>query len=172
MLEHRPRQAGQAAAEYLGALLLVSVVVAVLVKSGVGGQIAGALDRAVCEIAGGDCEGDAGSGPDVAGPEAPTVNPNLTSLERQALLGAPKDAKDALDQLDPDEIRWLRDNDREAAQAVDRAVDWRERKQLFDQYVDGELESYNDYRESDDRDERLDFLQRRLFKLAGQHPVL
>ncbi len=59
------------AAEYLGALLLVSVVVAVLVTSGVGGQIAEALDRAVCEIAGGDCEGDAGSGPDVAGPEAP-----------------------------------------------------------------------------------------------------
>ena len=52
----RSRQTGVAAAEYLGALLLVSVIVAVLVTSGVGGQIAGGISGLVCRIGGGECE--------------------------------------------------------------------------------------------------------------------
>lgn len=59
----RSRQTGQAAAEYLGALLLVAVVVAAIVASGLGGQIAGGLSDLVCRIGGGECESGQAAGP-------------------------------------------------------------------------------------------------------------
>jgi hypothetical protein len=48
-------QAGQTAAEYLGLLLIVSLIVAALVSAGVAGHVARTIDAAVCTIGGGDC---------------------------------------------------------------------------------------------------------------------
>jgi hypothetical protein len=49
------RQRGQTAAELVGVLLLVGVIVTAIATAGVGGRIASAIDAAVCQIAGGDC---------------------------------------------------------------------------------------------------------------------
>jgi hypothetical protein len=49
---------GQTSAEYLGALLIVCAIVAVLVTSGAGGQIRGGIRDAICWIAGTSCETD------------------------------------------------------------------------------------------------------------------
>ncbi len=46
---------GQTAAETLGALLIVSVIIAALVTTDAGAKIASESSRIVCEIAGGDC---------------------------------------------------------------------------------------------------------------------
>jgi hypothetical protein len=48
-------QAGQTAAEYLGGLLIVSVIIAALSTTSVGTQITAEMKRIVCEITGGDC---------------------------------------------------------------------------------------------------------------------
>ena len=50
-------QRGQTAAEYMGMLLIVSVIVAALFTAGLGGSISGTVDRLICTIAGGgSCE--------------------------------------------------------------------------------------------------------------------
>ena len=46
---------GQTAAEYLGALLLVGVIVLAVVTSGADATIASETKRIVCSIAGGNC---------------------------------------------------------------------------------------------------------------------
>jgi hypothetical protein len=46
---------GQAAVEYLGALLVVSVVISAVATSDIGERVRGAMRTQVCRIAGGDC---------------------------------------------------------------------------------------------------------------------
>src|SRR3954471_13839138 len=46
---------GQTAVEYLGALLVVSVLIAGVATSDVGERVRGAMRTQVCKIAGGDC---------------------------------------------------------------------------------------------------------------------
>ena len=46
---------GQTAAETLGALLVVSVIIAAMATTDAGAKIASESKRIVCEIAGGDC---------------------------------------------------------------------------------------------------------------------
>src|SRR5215213_3876555 len=48
-------QRGQTAAEYLGALLVISVVVAAIATTNLGTQITTSMHRLVCTIAGQDC---------------------------------------------------------------------------------------------------------------------
>jgi len=48
-------QAGQTAAEYMGVLLVVSVIIAAVATTQVGTQIREEMSRIVCEIFGGDC---------------------------------------------------------------------------------------------------------------------
>jgi hypothetical protein len=48
-------QAGQTAAEYMGVLLVVSVIIAAVATTQVGRQIREEMSRIVCEIFGGDC---------------------------------------------------------------------------------------------------------------------
>ncbi len=48
-------QAGQTASEYMGLLLVVSVIIAAVSTTTVGTQIAREMERIVCEIFGGDC---------------------------------------------------------------------------------------------------------------------
>ena len=48
-------QAGQTAAEYMGVLLVVSVIIAAVATTQVGTQIRDEMSRIVCEIVGGDC---------------------------------------------------------------------------------------------------------------------
>jgi Flp pilus assembly pilin Flp len=53
LVERGREQRGQTAAEYMGVLLLVSVIIAALVASPVGGWIADGVEKIVQEIAGG-----------------------------------------------------------------------------------------------------------------------
>jgi Flp pilus assembly pilin Flp len=53
LVERAKEQRGQTAAEYMGVLLLVSVIIAALVASPVGGWIADGVEKIVQEIAGG-----------------------------------------------------------------------------------------------------------------------
>ncbi len=46
---------GQTAAEYLGALLLVAVIVSAIAMAGAGTRVAAGIDQLVCRIAGADC---------------------------------------------------------------------------------------------------------------------
>ena len=64
------REDGQTAAEYLGGLLVVALIIALLASGGVGSTIAGEVERLVCEIGGGEC----GEQPAVA-PVRSTVAP-------------------------------------------------------------------------------------------------
>lgn len=50
------RQDGQTAAEYVGMLLVVSVIIAAVASGGVGVHLGGVIDRQVCKVFG-DCEG-------------------------------------------------------------------------------------------------------------------
>lgn len=75
-------QQGQAAAEYLGAILLVALIVGAIAASGVGGRFAGGLSDAVCRIAGGDC-GDAPSS------QADSATPTADDLIRREQALAP-----------------------------------------------------------------------------------
>lgn len=52
---------GQTAAEYLGALLVVSTIVAALATTGIGARISAEMERLVCRIGGGECVTDGGS---------------------------------------------------------------------------------------------------------------
>ena len=58
------RERGQVAAEYVGMLLLVAVIVAALLVAGPAQRIADAAGQAICQIAGGTCGGTT-SGPSV-----------------------------------------------------------------------------------------------------------
>ncbi len=51
------RERGQVAAEYVGMLLLVAVIVAALLVAGPAQRIADAAGQAICQIAGGTCGG-------------------------------------------------------------------------------------------------------------------
>ncbi len=48
-------EGGQSAAEYMGVLLLVAVIVGAIAVSGAGDRIAGHVEQLICRIAGGDC---------------------------------------------------------------------------------------------------------------------
>ena len=146
-------QRGQASIEYLGVVIAAALIVAVLVTSGLGARVAGGIEGAICSIIpAGACDG--GGGSEEPSPTTP-VDPQLTPQERQILLGDPQEAQEVLDSLSPEERLWLEQNDPDAAAAVERAVDWRERRELVDRYMEGELEDYIDYRDSADRDGRL-----------------
>jgi hypothetical protein len=71
------RERGQVAAEYVGMLLLVAIIVGTLVAAGPAQRIAAGAVRAVCQIAGGEC----------AGAAAP-------STDRQAIERAAADLQD------------------------------------------------------------------------------
>lgn len=49
---------GQTAAEYMGMLLVVAVIVGALANAGLGDRIAGVVDASICRVMGGDCKGD------------------------------------------------------------------------------------------------------------------
>jgi Flp pilus assembly pilin Flp len=163
MRQHATQERGQTAAEYLGVLLLVALVVAALLSVGIGGTIASSLQRAVCEISGGAvCASDGGSdgdGADVPAPAPPptTVDPQLTADERDVLLNDPEGAQDVLAALTEAERAWLEDNDPEAAQAVEAAISWEEERAIVDAAIDAPLQDVLDYVASDDRDPRLDY---------------
>jgi hypothetical protein len=59
---------GQTAAEYMGMLLLVALIVGAIVGSGVAATIAGGVERTVCAIAQGACDGGGPGGTTSAGP--------------------------------------------------------------------------------------------------------
>ncbi len=52
-------QAGQASAEYLGAILVVAAILAAVSASGVGGRLTDAIEAAICRVAGETCEEEA-----------------------------------------------------------------------------------------------------------------
>jgi hypothetical protein len=76
----RPGQErGEGAVGYLAVILLIGSVVAVLVTAGIGGQVAGGIEAAVCTVAGGE---DCGSGGRTtpAGPPTGSGEPGPSTL--------------------------------------------------------------------------------------------
>ena len=55
-------QRGQTAAEYMGILLIVSLIIAALITAGVAGDIAGKVDELIGKIGGGGGGGTSGGG--------------------------------------------------------------------------------------------------------------
>jgi hypothetical protein len=88
-------QAGQTAAEYLGALVVVAVVIAALANSVVGVQVRDAMERAICMIAAGVCD-DAPTVPGTTTPTAPDQNAP-PPLDQAKVDAAVDDIRDALD---------------------------------------------------------------------------
>ena len=99
------RERGQVAAEYVGMLLLVAVVIAALFVAGPARAIADSALRAVCQIAGDDCAG-------VPGP----------SVDRQAVERAATDLRGLLaSDPDPSEVAaFFKDLDPAVAEALAR----------------------------------------------------
>src|SRR5262245_27157604 len=65
------REHGQTAAEYLGVLLVISVIVAALVQTAVGAEIGCGMQSAIAKIAGGDGADCGANGPGtVGGPDS------------------------------------------------------------------------------------------------------
>jgi len=88
-------EAGQTAAEYLGVLLVVSVIVGSIIASGVGGGVASAMDGAVCRIASAGCEEPAPATEEPG--RSPTLSGGVdqpTSIQQQM-----QDAQDQQQQL-------------------------------------------------------------------------
>jgi len=70
-------QAGQTAAEYVGLILLVAVIVAALAASSPGAALAGGIRDAVCQVTGAECGGDAN------GTDSPSPADLLAARERE-----------------------------------------------------------------------------------------
>lgn len=149
-------QGGQASVEYLGVMIVATLLVAALLVSGLPARLVGGMERAVCLVLQGQsCPAPPGTAP---GPQVPpALDPQLSQDERAALLGHPSGAQSVLETLSAPERRWLETHDPEAAEAVERAVAWREQRELVDRYLDAPLEEFLDYRDSSQRDERLDW---------------
>lgn len=148
-------EGGQTAAEYVGIIVLVAAIIAALAATGVAGTIGGGIEDGVCAIVGScDQEGGTETGDD---PGATTVDPQLTSGERTELLGDPQDAQDVLASLSPEERAWIEQNDPELAGGLAAALDWQGSEELVSRYAEAPLGDYLDYRDSSDRDDRLDY---------------
>lgn len=147
-------QCGQTSAEYLGVIVVVAAILAAIFVAGIPGQLAGAIENAICQAAG-DCPaGPPGSD----GPASPPVDPQLTADERNALTSDdPQDAQDVLASLSPEELAWLEQNDPDAFAAANEARSWGEQRDTVDQYATGDLDEFLDYKDSGEQDGRLDF---------------
>lgn len=148
-------QRGSTAAEYIGMVAVVAAVVAALLAlaPGLGDMIASALRSALCEITGSDC----GSGPGDVPPAALLVDPQLTPDERGVLLGHPAAAQDLLETLTPEELQWIAEHDPTLNEAIQAAVSWGEELELTDRYIAAPLDDFLSYRDSAERDGRLDY---------------
>ncbi len=94
----RARQRGQTAVEYLGVLVLVASLVAVLVASPVGVRVRDSLSTVVCSIAGGACTAPADTG-DGADPPIERAAHALAALRDAG--AAPADVAALFRGLDP-----------------------------------------------------------------------
>jgi hypothetical protein len=135
--------------------VLVAAIIAALATTGVAATLGEAIKEGVCAVAG-NCEGDGAPEADEDPPTA-TVDPQLSSGERSELLGDPRDAQDVLASLTPEEKAWIEQNDLELAEGLEAAIDWVESEELVSRYADAPLEDYLAYRDSADRDDRLDY---------------
>jgi hypothetical protein len=81
---------GQTSAEYLGGLLLLVAIVAVLVTSGAGGQVAGGIHHAICFIAGEDCSGGGENGPEWGAGNAPPLSECVRNSSQRGIAGSVK----------------------------------------------------------------------------------
>lgn len=150
------QQGGQASVEYLGVLIVATLLVAALLVSDMPARLMGGMERAVCLVLQGDnCPPPPGTAP--APPAPPAVDPQLSAQEREALLGHPSGAQSVLEDLSEAERRWLELKDPEAAEGVERATEWRQQVETVDRYIDAPLEEFLEYRDSAGRDERLDW---------------
>lgn len=136
-------------------IAFVAAVMALLLTlaPGVADTISSAVRSALCEVAGTSCD----SGPREAPPASVAVDPQLTPQERALLLGGPEGAQDLLRTLTPEELRWIAENDPALNDAVRAAVSWAEQLELTDRYIAADLDEFLTYRDSAERDGRLDF---------------
>jgi lysophospholipase L1-like esterase len=111
---HRRRECGQGSIEYLGAIVAAAVIGLVLVAAApaLGGQVAGEIRSAVCELAGEGCPGAETAGPDTGTgdttpggetppgdgdgplPPPPAIYRNLPPEDQQAIREAQQRSED------------------------------------------------------------------------------
>ena len=100
--------AGQTATEYVGMLLIVSVIVAAVFTSGLAGEISRAAQSAICAIGGGSCEPAAPVVPahDVTAPGPGDADGDGASDARERELGLDPNTADSDGDgvLDGDEV--------------------------------------------------------------------
>jgi Flp pilus assembly pilin Flp len=150
-------ESGQTAAEYLGMVLVVAALLGAVVALDIGQKLTGTIEQAVCAVADlGPCEPSEAGAP--GGEDSPTPrDPELTAEERGRLLGDPEGAQQVLRSLTPEEREWLERNDPGAAEAAAAAESWAQERELVDRWADADLDDFLAYRNSQDRDGRLNF---------------
>ena len=149
-------QRGQATLDHVGVLVVAALVAAALAAAapGFGARIGGGVERVVCEVTGlGSCGGPAAP----AAAEPVVSDPALTASQRQALLGAPRDAQDVLASLSPAQRAWLERNDPQAAAGARAAAAWKQQLGVVERYQSSSLEDFLAYRDSAARDASLDW---------------
>jgi Prokaryotic phospholipase A2 len=144
---------GQSAVEYLAVIVLVGVAVAALfaLRPGIPAAIAGGIERVICTIVGtGSC------GTEGTPPLSTPTNPYLTPAQIAA-LDDPATAGAVLAALSPEEIEWLRLNDPATYEKVLQARSYQDQLALATRLLNAPLDEFLAYRDSPDRDERLDW---------------
>ena len=104
-------EAGQIAAEYLGVLLVVSVIIGSIIASDIGGRVASAMNGAVCRIASTGCEE-----PAPATEEQPA--PATTGGGVHGTMGGGVDQLTAMEQQDQLQQQLLNSDDADEQMAI------------------------------------------------------
>jgi len=149
-------QSGQASPEYLGLICLLALLAAAATAVNFGPGFAGAIQDAFCRAAGASCA-PASSAPSY-GPALPLVDPELLSTQRDQLTHPdPQNRAHELAGLSASELAWLELHDPETYAAAVEARSWSEEHDLLVAALDAELSIFLEYKDSPERDARMDF---------------
>jgi len=155
-MSRRAGECGQTTPEYVGLIVLFALVAATFGAINLGPGIAGALQDALCRVAGAECSGAAT--PVAAGPAVPLADPNLTPADRTILMDAdPQVPATVLEPFTPAELAWLELNDPEAYAAALEATSWAEQHELLDAALEADLDGFADLKDSESHDPRMDY---------------
>jgi hypothetical protein len=152
----RAGESGQTTPEYVGLIVLISLLAASFGAVNPGPVVAGAITEALCRAAGAACS-PAGGG--LVGPPLPLVDPALTTAERTLLLNPdPQYADLELEPFSASELAWLELNDPEAFRAALELRSWSEQRDLLDQAIEAEMAAFQAIKGSEEaQDPRMDY---------------
>jgi len=148
-------ESGQTTPEYVGLVILVALIAATFGAVNLGPGVVGTINDALCRAVGAECSR---AGAALAGPPLPLVSPALTATERQLLLNPdPQYADLELEPFTASELAWLEQNDPEAFAAALEVRSWSEQRDLLDEAIDADLETFRATKGSETHDPRMDY---------------